>query len=653
VNLVGSLLPFNATVNNSVTSYLFEGGGGMAGNSTLTKSGSGPLIIVNSNTYSGLTLITGGTLQVDTNGTSGSLGGGVISNNATLIFDRSDIVDLTNNIYGTGTLEQLGTGTLLLLTNETYSGPTYIAKGTLQVGNDGSFGAIGTGPVTNNSVLNIDLNDTAIFNNNISGTGVLTNFDGNIFLGGASSYTGGTFVEGGTIVATSPTALGAGSVFLDSTNGLYFDFPSGTTNVIANHINLPALGTQEFLLEGNPTNDTTVRLTGLISGGGAGQTYRLADTGVSGNHFDVIELANPSNTFAGNIQLWRGSIAFTSDGALGNATNTIEIDLGDTNGALRFDADDITLSASRVITLDAGYIESINVQNYTGTIPGDISGSGPFYKLGAGTLILPGTYDYTSPVTVAAGTFMVNGSVESTAIMEVSSNATLDGVGIVSGPVTVDGTVAPGTNFTAGTLTTGGETWNKGGSMVFSLNNATNSAGWSLLNITGGLGVAANAINPFTIKLESLTTSNTLGPITGFNASASNSWIIATTASGFTNFAASDFVVDTTAFANSISGGSFRVATNGNSLLLNFSPSAVPQPPSFSGISRLTNGTFSLTLTGTEGTGFTIHASTALDLTPLSAWTILGTGTIGSGPTPFDDTTATNYPQRFYLISTP
>jgi hypothetical protein len=189
--------------------------------------------------------------------------------------------------------------------------------------------------------------------------------------------------------------------------------------------------------------------------------------------------------------------------------------------------------------------------------------------------------------------------------------------------------------------------------MVFSLNNASNSAGWSLLNITGGLDIAATPAKPFTIKLESLTTSNTLGPLSGFNATASNTWTIATTASGFANFNASDFVVDTTAFANPIPGGSFRVATNGNSLVLNYTFTVVPQLPAFSGIQRLSNGTFNLTFTGKAGTGFTMLASTNLALTPLSAWTVLGTGTIGAGPTSFVDLTATNYLDRFYLISTP
>jgi fibronectin-binding autotransporter adhesin len=655
VKLAGSVQPFSVAVTNSVTSYLFEGTASIDGPATLTKNGNGSLVIVNSNTYGGLTLVAGGTLQVDTNGATGSLGGGPVTNNATLIFDRGDIVDLTNIISGSGTLEQLGSGTLVLLTNENYSGPTVITRGTLQIGNDATYGTLGTGPVTNNSVLILDRNNTLTMNNDIAGTGLITNFDGNVVLSGASSYSGGTYIEGGTVVAASPTALGTGIVNIGTgalgPGAIYFLFPSGSTSVVANNVILPGNGgglIQEFLLEGNPTNSTTVRLTGVISGGD-GETYRLADTGVSGNQFDVIELANPSNSFSGNIQLWRGTIGFTSDGALGNTNNPIEIDLGSTNGALRFDANNIILSASRVISLDSGYIEPINVQGFTGTIPGDITGAGPFYKQGAGTLILPGTYDYSGNVVVEQGIFRVNGLVESTAMMEVTNGATLDGIGNVSGPVTVDGTVAPGTN-SVGTLTTGGEIWDANGSMTFALNNATNSAGWSLLNITGGLDVTASAGNPFTIKLVSLTSANTPGPISGFNPATSNSWTIATTASGFTNFESFDFVVDTSAFANPVAGA-FHVATNGNSLVLNYA--ATPRPFGFSGIQRLANGTFNLSLTGAIGTGFTVHASTNLDLTPLSAWTILGTGTIGAGLTTFDDLTSTNFPNRFYLISTP
>jgi hypothetical protein len=66
-----------------------------------------------------------------------------------------------------------------------------------------------------------------------------------------------------------------------------------------------------------------------------------------------------------------------------------------------------------------------------------------------------------------------------------------------------------------------------------------------------------------------------------------------------------------------------------------------------------TNGAFSISFTGTAGTAFTVHATTNLNLTPLSAWTVVGTGTIGAGVTQFSDVTSTNFANRFYLISTP
>jgi hypothetical protein len=91
--------------------------------------------------------------------------------------------------------------------------------------------------------------------------------------------------------------------------------------------------------------------------------------------------------------------------------------------------------------------------------------------------------------------------------------------------------------------------------------------------------------------------------------------------------------------------------TTHNSIALNIT--GVALAPKVSGVQLLTNGAFNLTITGTAGTGFTVHATTNLALTPLSAWTVLGTGTIGAGPTSFEDLTATNYLDRFYLLSTP
>jgi hypothetical protein len=77
------------------------------------------------------------------------------------------------------------------------------------------------------------------------------------------------------------------------------------------------------------------------------------------------------------------------------------------------------------------------------------------------------------------------------------------------------------------------------------------------------------------------------------------------------------------------------------------------EAPVISGVQFQTNGAFSISFTGTAGTGFTVLATTNLALTPLSAWTVVGTGTIGTGVTQFTDLTSTNYANRFYVISTP
>jgi hypothetical protein len=67
----------------------------------------------------------------------------------------------------------------------------------------------------------------------------------------------------------------------------------------------------------------------------------------------------------------------------------------------------------------------------------------------------------------------------------------------------------------------------------------------------------------------------------------------------------------------------------------------------------LTNGVFSLSFSGTVSNGYTVHASTNVALTPLSEWTTLGSGTFQAGITTFNDLTSTNFPYRFYLISSP
>jgi hypothetical protein len=69
-------------------------------------------------------------------------------------------------------------------------------------------------------------------------------------------------------------------------------------------------------------------------------------------------------------------------------------------------------------------------------------------------------------------------------------------------------------------------------------------------------------------------------------------------------------------------------------------------------LSKLADGNFSLTFSGAFGHSYSVRASTNVAL-PIAGWTILDSSTFGSGGVIYDDVAATNYPQRFYLISEP
>ena len=66
---------------------------------------------------------------------------------------------LASDISGTGTLTKIGAGTTTLTGANTYSGTTTISAGTLQIGNGGTTGTLGSGNVVNNAALRINRSD--------------------------------------------------------------------------------------------------------------------------------------------------------------------------------------------------------------------------------------------------------------------------------------------------------------------------------------------------------------------------------------------------------------------------------------------------------------------------------------------------------------
>ena len=115
---------------------------------SLTKLGPHTLTLTGSNTYTGLTTVSGGTLQLG-DGTAnhdGSVAGDIV-NNAALVYNLAGNQTFGGTISGNGNLAKSGTGTLALTNFSNYSGATLINGGTLKLQPPayGNFSVVGFG----------------------------------------------------------------------------------------------------------------------------------------------------------------------------------------------------------------------------------------------------------------------------------------------------------------------------------------------------------------------------------------------------------------------------------------------------------------------------------------------------------------------------
>lgn len=350
--------------------------GVVSGNGTFEKAGSNTLSLTGTNTFTGGTTISAGTLQIGSGGTTGSITGNIV-NNSILSFNRSNSFTFSNLISGTGSIDKRGAGTVTLTAANTYTGGTSVSQGTLRLGASdrlastgslfifggatfdlagfsqtvGAFGGPGTAAIGTGS-LTVGNNLDRTFQGNLTGSGsFIKQGTGSLTMSGNSStYTGTTTVNNGllavngnlsnsaTTVNTNGTLGGTGTVGQTTVNGTIAPGNSiGTLNVngpyVQNagsfyNIEVNAAGQSDLInVTGTATiNGGTVRVLAGMGAYNPTTIYTIltssgARTGTFNGVTSNFAFLDPSLTYDPNnvyLTLVRNSIDFASVGITPN-----------------------------------------------------------------------------------------------------------------------------------------------------------------------------------------------------------------------------------------------------------------------------------------------------------------------------------------------
>lgn len=106
----------------------------ISGSGSFTDNSAGTIILTGNNTYTGTTYINEGTIQIGNNGTTGHIVNSnkiVSTNNTNLTFQRTDNINFTVPMSGTGNMIQAGSGTTTVNVGNTFTGFTFLNAGNL------------------------------------------------------------------------------------------------------------------------------------------------------------------------------------------------------------------------------------------------------------------------------------------------------------------------------------------------------------------------------------------------------------------------------------------------------------------------------------------------------------------------------------------
>ena len=502
--------------------------GGIIGGSTqgITKAGNGTLALTNgSNTFTGATNINGGTLTVNTLALGGAVSGiGQSTNAAANLTFNGGTLQLISSVAGTQTTDRLFT---ISSAGATIDASTATATLT---GNVVNFS--GTSITINNGVSNTSLTLTGnsgntttpntfspIIANNGTGstkTSLTKTGSGEWLLAGANTYSGGTFINQGTLAINVTGALGTGPITF---NGGNIDnlsasaltlasantqtWNSGFTFVGTHPLNL---NTGAVTLGANDTitvnNSSTLTVGGAIGDAGHGYSISVAGTG-------TLALSGV-NSFSGNMNVTTGAaLSISGNSSLQNATlnnngGTTSFTGGGTNVTVAGLAGSTAMTlptGNLVIATNNGNVSAPTYANLSYT--NVLSGSGNIILSGNGTENFSANNTYTGTTTLNGGTLGINSNGTS------NTNSAIGTGQLILNGGTID-------NNTNGNVSLAGST-----------NNAVKIAGGFAFQGTNNLNLGAGAVSfgtaganyQIAINGSTLTLGGVIGAVNGTGTS--------------------------------------------------------------------------------------------------------------------------------------
>ncbi|EDJ5609921.1 fibronectin-binding autotransporter adhesin ShdA [Salmonella enterica subsp. enterica serovar Bareilly] len=329
----------------------------LSGSGSLVKTGTGELTLSGGNDYSGGTTIIGGTLTADH---ADSLGTGAVANSGVLQVGEGE---LENTLSGSGSLVKTGTGELTLSGDNSYSGGTTIIGGTLTADHADS---LGTGAVANSGVLQVGEGE---LENTLSGSGSLVKTGtGELTLSGDNSYSGGTTIDDGVLIADHADSLGTGAV---ANNGVLQVGEGELKNTLSGTGSLVKIGTGELTLSGDNTYsggttiDDGVLIAANVNALSGGDVDNSGTLMLDAN--GAFELANITTHTGATTALAAGSTLGASQLTQEDGS-TLSIDLGAATDDAVITADSVTLAGTLNVTGIGSVTDSWTPEAYTYTL---------------------------------------------------------------------------------------------------------------------------------------------------------------------------------------------------------------------------------------------------------------------------------------------